>query len=262
MAHTVECPHDPAGVPALRRSSGQVGVVPLSVAAGRVGDRDRPRRSVRGPRGATRVVRPGALHQRLRIDARLYPRPIRRPARWLARADYLPRSQLVGVPHGLRRARRRQPAIAERQVDAGGHQPGEVLLCRGAVEVDAVDCRMIGEQSAKVVGHHAVRLDGGVQASRPPTRSQHVPHRDAVATQGSGADVVRLVGVEPEDLTGDAPEPVARVGVVLLRPQGRHAGHVAEDQDAGVIVDDRRQSVQQRCSHRLNGALTTPAWRV
>ena len=67
--------------------------------------------------------------------------------------------------------------------------------------------------------------------------------------QRRSAFVIRTVDGEPEDLADDLPERVSRIGVVLLRAQRHYARHVAEDQDACTVVDDRRQPVQHRRGH-------------
>ena len=67
--------------------------------------------------------------------------------------------------------------------------------------------------------------------------------------QGRGAHVVRSVGIEPDDLAGDPPERVPRIGVILLRAQRHHARHVAKDQRSGTVADDRRQPMKQRRGH-------------
>ena len=76
-----------------------------------------------------------------------------------------PGRQLVRVAHRLGRARRRQPSVAQRPVDAC--EATEVLLRSGAVEEDLIDRGMRVEERLEVVGHHAVRLDRRIEAALP-----------------------------------------------------------------------------------------------
>ncbi len=103
---------------------------------------------------------------------------------------------------------------------------------------------MPGEEGRKVVGHHAVALHRGIQAALADAGVQHIPHRDAVCQQGLHPLRVRRVRGEPVHLTGDPPERVARVAVVLGRRQRHHAGHIAADQQAGAGTDQRWQPAQ------------------
>ena len=76
-----------------------------------------------------------------------------------------------------------------------------------------------GEERCEVVGHHAGRLDRRVQAAGPPATVQHIPDRDTVAAQHLDPTPVRLVRLEPEQRTGDAPERISWIAVVLGGPQ-------------------------------------------
>src|SRR5262249_21707320 len=125
-----------------------------------------------------------------------------------------------------------------------------------AVEEDAFDRGVCVEEGFEVVGHHAVRLDRRIQAAVPPAQPQHIPHRDAGCQQRGDAVVVGGRRVESEDLTGDAPERVAGIAVVLARRQRHDAGHVAEDKDARAVADYGWQTLQQRSCHANRYTLT------
>ena len=158
-----------------------------------------------------------------------------------------PGRQLVGVAHGLGGAGRRQPPVQKIRCDAD--QSVEVLLRSGTIEEHPGDLGMTFEKLAEVVGHHAVRLHRRVQAPDAPARAKYVPHRNTVGRQSRNAGVIRLRSGELEDLAHDPPERVSRIRVVLLLAKGHHARHVAENQDACTVVDDRRQPVQRRRGH-------------
>src|SRR5262245_37275776 len=75
----MECAYHATDVPPLRRRAGEVGAAPVSATAGRVGDREPPGPRLRRPRGAARLVRPGALYQRLSLVPRLDPGRVSSP---------------------------------------------------------------------------------------------------------------------------------------------------------------------------------------
>src|SRR6187402_2919044 len=86
---------------------------------------------------------------------------------------------------GMRRARGREQAVLELacrgQVRQDPATPGMLRLA--AVEADAADCRMLGEEARKVVDADRVLPDRGVEAPGADAAFQHVPERDPAALQ-------------------------------------------------------------------------------
>ena len=89
--------------------------------------------------------------------------------------------------------------------------------------------------------------DRRIEAALPFACDDRVPYTYAVRPQAHQPLSIRDVDKRlAKDLSEHRPEMVARMRVILLRGQRRHAGKAAEYQHAGVARDDRRQSLQKR----------------
>src|ERR1700722_736943 len=94
-------------------------------------------------------------------------------------------------------------------------QPAIQLGRFGAVEVNPRDGGVVGEQLGKVVDHQAFRVDRGVRAASSAARVQHIPQGDSVRSQRRKAGLVWRVLVETEKLSGDGPERISWIAVIL-----------------------------------------------
>ena len=91
-------------------------------------------------------------------------------------------------------------------------------------------------------------VDVGVEARRARARREHVPERDAPFAKCRDAALVRSRCIDLEQRGHDLPERVARMCVVLARPQRCLARHRTEDQHLARRVGDRREAVNAHAS--------------
>ena len=97
---------------------------------------------------------------------------------------FSPGRQLVVDAHGLRGAGGRQPAIAQRPVDAC---EAREFFSAAAPLKNTRSIAGYRRGTAEVVGHHAVQLDRRVETANTTAPPQHVPDRDTALAQRRGA---------------------------------------------------------------------------
>ena len=112
-----------------------------------------------------------------------------------------------------------------------------------AVEADAADARVRGEESGEIVDADRVLADRGIEAAGTDAARDDVPERDAPALQGGRAARIGRIGRDAADLARDAPELVVPERVVLAGRERGLARHAAEDEDAGAAVGDRGEAL-------------------
>lgn len=103
-------------------------------------------------------------------------------------------------------------------------------------------CEIVGYCLKRQLKSLGTMLSRSTAESRLPSRRQdRSTSHTAIPPAHKRCDprVVGCVGVEPENLAGDPAERVARIAVIPLGGKRHCAGHVAEDQDTGVVTDNR-----------------------
>lgn len=85
----------------------------------------------------------------------------------------------------------------------------------GAVEKHMSDVTVPRKKTREVIGDDRIRFDCGIKAARAYTACKYIPQCDAGFAQTVRTGVVRHVGSGVDQITHDAPERIARMGVVL-----------------------------------------------
>ena len=149
------------------------------------------------------------------------------PAR---RPYHRPAFHFFGEGHcGVGRAGRGEIDAAHRGIEL--HVLPEQVTGFRAVEADELELWVRVEELREVIWNHAVVANGKIEAARPMRGGTNIPQRYAGFAQPSNALGVRNLHGDAKELLDDAPEGIARMGVILAAPERLLSRKRAQDQD-------------------------------
>lgn len=132
----------------------------------------------------------------------------------------------------------------ERKVRPGQQRPviaPESLSGFCAVKANRMDSGIIPEQSSEIIA--LLFFYGRIQTAVPLAGPDRVPERDVAAQQHPQALFIGGGHLSFAEQAGhERPEPVLRMGVILLLLKRADAGHRSEDQDAARRIDAGRKA--------------------
>ena len=220
--------------------SAEVGVVPIPVAASRVGDREQSRRRLRRPGDPPRLVRPGAFHQRLPHHAGLHSGGVRRPARRVIRYA------AAVDPRDLAFAGAAEQA---RMLAAGSITAPELL----EVYLDRI-ARLDRElRSYRVVLADSARKEAGVAQERL-NAGERLPLLGVPIAIKDDVDIAGEVTTYGKAAYGPAPAHDAEVVREAARGRRRHRRQDRRSRDDDLVVhrDGHVRCDAQPVEHRLH----------
>jgi hypothetical protein len=152
----------------------------------------------------------------------------------------------IGRAGGRQGQQAQRPSLNQQMRRQGRrHVAGECLCRLAAIQRNRPQLRQCGDAHGQRIGDFAAELDGRIEAAIAPATADHVPQADAPRLQCGQPRQVIERRIESAQRRHQRPEPVARMGVITGRLQGRIARHRAEHQHAAIVADVRRQATQQ-----------------
>jgi len=114
------------------------------------------------------------------------------------------------------------------------------------VKENRADQRLIAKEPREVVHRDRSIIDIRVQAPAAVASRQHVPDRNPAERQLPDPLRVSNTRIKPKQLPHDRPERIARMCVILPRPQRRLARHAPQNEDPSSAVCQRSKTLHVR----------------